>query len=98
MSTFVWPSEDGWPYPDTAAEWADPETASDDDDLMSVRFDTRLLDDLDPLERQVLSARYGLDGRTVRTVGELHDDLGVSTADVESLLASGLTKLRTRLT
>ncbi|HET7651531.1 MAG TPA: sigma factor-like helix-turn-helix DNA-binding protein [Acidimicrobiales bacterium] len=97
MSTFVWPSEDGWPYPDTAAEWVDPETAADDDDLLSVRFDARLLDGLDPLERQVLSARYGLDGHTVRTVGELHDDLGMSTGDVETLLASGLTKLRTRL-
>jgi DNA-directed RNA polymerase sigma subunit (sigma70/sigma32) len=97
MSTFVWPSEDGWPYPDTAAEWADPETASDDDDLLSVRFDRRLLDDLDPLERHVLAARFGLDGRVARSLGELHDDLGMSAADVELLLASGLTKLRTRL-
>lgn len=98
MSTFVWPSEDGWPYPDTAREWIDPDTAGDDDDLLSVRVDTRLLDALDPLERRVLAARFGLEGRDVRSVDELHDDLGLTTADVETLLASGLTKLRDRLT
>ena len=97
MSTFVWPSEDGWPYPDTAAEWADPETASDDDDLLSVRFDTHLLEALDPLERHVLASRFGLDGRTAQTLGELHDDLGMSTDDVETVLSAGLTKLRARL-
>ena len=98
MSTFVWPSEDGWPYPDTAREWADPETAGDDDDLLSVRVDARLLDGLDPLERRVLAARFGLEGRATQSVDELHDDLGLPTADVETLLASGLTKLRARLT
>lgn len=98
MSTFVWPSEDGWPYPDPAgAEWVDPATAADDDDLLCARFDTHLLDELEPLERQVLSARFGLDGHTIRTVAQLHDDLGVSTADVESILTSGLSKLRLRL-
>ncbi len=97
MSTFLWPSEDGWPYPDTAAEWADPATAGDDDDLLSVRVDTRLLDALDPLERHVLASRFGLDGRVAQSVDELHDDLGMPAADIESLLTSGLSKLRARL-
>ena len=97
MSTFVWTSEDGWPYPDTAAEWADPEPATDDD-LLSVRFDAHLLEALDPLERHVLASRFGLDGRTAQSLAELHDDLGMSAEDVEMLLTSGLTKLRARLT
>lgn len=97
MSTFVWPSEDGWPYPDAAREWADPATAADDDDLLSIRVDAHLLDGLEPLERQVLASCFGLDGRAVRSLEELHDDLGMPTADVETLLASGLTKLRSRL-
>jgi DNA-directed RNA polymerase sigma subunit (sigma70/sigma32) len=97
MSTFVWPSEDGWPYPDSGADWVEPESPADDDDLLSVRFDTHLLDDLDPLERHVLAARFGLDGRVAQSVGELHDDLGMSADDVQTLLSSGLSKLRLRL-
>jgi RNA polymerase primary sigma factor len=99
MSSFVWPSEDGWPYPDTEAvgrvEVEDPY----DDDAMALRVaNTRLLSRLDPLERQVLAARFGLDGAPVRSMKELGADLGLPRADVRQALGSGLTKLRAQLT
>ena len=100
MSSFVWPSEDGWPYPDVEAvgrvEVEDPY----DDDAMALRAVTnaRLLAGLDPLERQVVSARFGLGGTPVRSMKELGADLGLPRADVRQALGSGLTKLRAQLT
>lgn len=95
--TFVWPSEDGWPYPDTGWEDADV-TTEPDDDLLSIQVGgTHLLDDLDPLERHVIIARFGLNGSATRTLAELHYELGLSTDELTGVMGSGLTKLRARL-
>ena len=83
MSSYLWPNDDGWPYPDSVDEWADQ--AGDIDD------------DLDPLERTVITSRFGLDGAVPRTMKELHNDLGVTRADLRQALGSGLAKLRTHL-
>ncbi|MDQ3680963.1 MAG: hypothetical protein M3378_10580 [Actinomycetota bacterium] len=97
MATFVWPAEDGWPYPDDIAEANDP-TADVDDDLLSLSADsTHLLDGLDDTERRVVMAHYGLDGRSPRTMKQLRNELGLPRAEVRQVLASGLEKLRTRL-
>ena len=56
-----------------------------------------LFDDLDPLERMVITSRFGLDGAVPRTMKELHNDLGVPRADLRDALGSGLAKLRTQL-
>lgn len=97
MSTFLWPSEDGWPYPDTAAEQVDVDAGVDDDALLLKTSPTHLFDMLDPLERQVVTSHYGLDGKPPRSMKELHTDLGMSRAEVREALAGGLAKLRLHL-
>jgi DNA-directed RNA polymerase sigma subunit (sigma70/sigma32) len=96
MSSF-WPSEDGWPYPDVEREEID-RGADLDEDLMSLRAGPpHLFDDLDPLERQVIAARFGLGGAPMRTMKELHAETGLPRADLRSALGSGLGKLRSHL-
>ncbi len=92
----LWAAEDGWPYPDALGDFVDL-AGEADDDLLSVTVDTHLLDSLDPLEREVVSAQFGLRGHELRTVAQLHDDLGLSDAAIASALGSGLEKLRIHL-
>lgn len=96
MSTFVWPAEDGWPYPDALGDLVDIE-GGPDDDLLSITADSHLLDSLDPLERAVVVGRFGLNGHEVRTMKQLHAELGVPRSDIKVALGSGLAKLRARL-
>jgi DNA-directed RNA polymerase sigma subunit (sigma70/sigma32) len=97
MSTFLWPSDGGWPYPDTGPEVTDP-AAVIDDDMVSLLADSgHLLDGLDDLERQVITSHYGLDGQPARTMKQLHNDLGLSRAELRDVLGSGLEKLRSSL-
>ena|SRR2546423_9167096 len=96
MSSF-WPTEDGWPYPDTSRETIDLGSEADDD-LLNLRCPPpHLFDDLDPLERRVISARFGLAGEPVLTMKELHRDTGLPREDLRQALGSGLAKLRTHL-
>jgi DNA-directed RNA polymerase sigma subunit (sigma70/sigma32) len=92
----LWAVEDGWPYPDSLGDFVDV-AGEADDDLLSVTADAHLLDTLDPLEREVVSAQFGLRGHEVRTVEQLHDDLGIDDVDLQSALGSGLEKLRIHL-
>lgn len=97
MPTFIWPAEDGWPYPDGETEVIDLD-ADVDDDLLSVTApSSHLFDDLEPLERRVITGLYGLGGVPARSFQQLHDELGVPDADLRSALGSGLGKLRTNL-
>ena len=97
MPTFLWPAEDGWPYPDSEPEVRDL-SADPDDDLLSLRLpSTHLLDRLDERERQVITLHYGLAGQPPRTMKELHADLGMSRAELRDVLGSGLSKLRSHL-
>lgn len=96
MSTFVWPAEDGWPYPDSGPEIVDLDAESDDD-LMSLQIPTHLFDDLEPLERAVIHGRFGLGGTPVRTMQELHAELGVPRPELRAALGTGLEKLRAHL-
>lgn len=96
--SYLWPNDDGWPYPDTGADLADPEADVDDDALLLKAAPPHLFDELDPLERQVLMAHYGLDGSPPRSMKQLHTDLALTRAEVRQALAGGLAKLRTHLT
>ena len=96
MSSSVWPSEDGWPYPDTERETIDL-SSEVDDDALSVRLTPTLLNSLDPLERVLIASRYGLGGTPIRSMKELHSDLGLPRDELRSALGSGLAKLRTQL-
>jgi DNA-directed RNA polymerase sigma subunit (sigma70/sigma32) len=97
MRSFLWPSEDGWPYPDDDGELVDP-AAGIDEDLVSVRIlSDRALDDLEPLERLLIGARFGVGGQEIRSMKQLHADTGLSRSDLRASLGSGLTKLRAQL-
>ena len=96
MSSSVWPSEDGWPYPDTEGETIDL-SSEVDDDALSVRLTPTLLNSLDPLERVLIASRYGLGGTPIRSMKQLHSDLGLPRDELRNALGSGLAKLRTQL-
>ena len=97
MQTFLWPAEGGWPYPDTGTEISDPAADADDDLLSIVAAEPHLFDGLDPVEREVVTSHYGLEGRSARTMRELHRDLDLSRAQLRDVLGSALAKLRTQL-
>lgn len=96
MRSFLWP-EDGWPYPDSKAELPDLDSNIDEDAVLLRSMGTHLFEFLEPLERQVITAHYGLDGSPPRTMKELHHEMGLSRAELREALASGLAKLRTTL-
>ena len=95
MGTFLWPSEDGWPYPDAGPELTDP-SGDPDEDLLSLHARCpHLFDGLDDLEHRVVFRRYGLDGQPPRSMKELGTELGLSRTELREVLGSGLQKLRT---
>ncbi|HVM07410.1 MAG TPA: hypothetical protein VM345_03020 [Acidimicrobiales bacterium] len=96
MRTFLWPAEDGWPYPDGEGDLVDV-AGETDDDLLSITTDRHLFDDLDPLERRVISASFGLGGVDERSIAELHDELGIDDLDLVHARDTGLEKLRAHL-
>jgi DNA-directed RNA polymerase sigma subunit (sigma70/sigma32) len=97
MRSYVWPSEDGWPYPDGRAELPDLDSNIDEDAIVLRGAGSRLFDLLDPLERQVITSHYGLDGSPPRTMKDLHHDTGLPRTELREALAGGLAKLRISL-
>lgn len=105
MRTYLWPGDRGWPEqePDESEddgllEWVeDPNTELDEDALCLHAPPPHLWEDLDDVERLVVAHRFGLDGTGDHTLRQLHDDLGLTHAQVRDALASGLGKLRHRL-
>ena len=101
MATFVWPAEEGWPYPDDSTPddlGLSELEAGMDDDILSLRTgSTPLMEGLDDLERQVIEARYGLTGASPRSMKQLRNDLGLSRTELRQILGSGLEKLRSQL-
>jgi DNA-directed RNA polymerase sigma subunit (sigma70/sigma32) len=96
MSSY-WPTEDGWPYPDSLAEPEDLDFDLDEDRLAVRERSTHLFDGLEPLERAVVTGRFGLDGRPARSMKELHTELGLTRQVLGETLGSGLAKLRRQL-
>ncbi len=93
MRPYLW-SEEGWPYPDGKAELPDLDSNIDEDAMVLRGLGPRLFDWLDPVERQVITAHYGLDGTPPRTMKELHHEMGMSRTELRDVLAGGLAKLR----
>lgn len=89
--------EGGWPYADGKTEQVDLDAMVDDDILSLRTTNAHLFDTLEPLERRVVTAHYGLDGAPARSMKELHADLGLTRAEVREALAGGLAKLRLHL-
>lgn len=96
MSTY-WPTEDGWPYADTAPEEIDPRGEIDDDLLSLHAHPPHLLDDLDPLEREVVESRFGLSGHRLQSMHQLQCATGRCQQELQEALGSGLAKLRSHL-
>lgn len=97
VSTFVWPTDDGWPYPDSPDEAVDLDGEADDDLLNLTATSEHLLDHLSPLEREVVAARFGLAGQRERSMRELIAATGLPRAELRDALGSGLNKLRIQL-
>ena len=101
MTHYLWPGDPGWPTPESEAavpgDVSDPGGEIDLDAVCLHAAGPHLLDDLSPLERTVLGARFGLGGATVRSMKELHTDLGLTRHQVRDALESGLAKLRAHL-
>jgi DNA-directed RNA polymerase sigma subunit (sigma70/sigma32) len=102
MRSFPWPGDDGWPYRDSdgvVADGVEDLAAMADDDLLSLQaVSERAMATLEPLERQVIGARFGIDGTPLRSMKQLHADTGLPRAELRLALGSGLAKLRTHLT
>lgn len=96
MSSF-WQTEDGWPYADSIGETPDLD-AETDEDLLSLRLAAgHALDTLSPLEREVVTSSFGLEGHRICTMQQLGEQLGLATVDLRDALGSGLAKLRVSL-
>src|SRR3954453_7290877 len=87
-----WPSDEGWPYPDSDAdidlidEPADFDAVFDDDVVNLHAMAPHLFDGLEPVERAVLSARYGLDGGPPRSMRQIQHSLGLPRGDLRVAL------------
>lgn len=101
MTQYLWPGDPGWPAPESdttpLADISDPSGEVDLDAVCLHAARPHLLDGLSPLERTVLRARFGLDGAPVRSIKQLHVELGLSRHEVREALEIGLSKLRDRL-
>lgn len=101
MTHYLWPGDPGWPTPevesDAAADVFDPNGEIDFDALCLHAAEPHVFYGLSPLERTVLAARFGLGGAPVRTMKQLHADLGLTRHEVRDQLESALAKVRARL-
>ncbi len=103
----LFPSDDGWPYPDApaselgASRYVGFDRAGDDDvdlDLLELRVDPHAYADLTELEYFAVSWRYGVGNRcTPHSMKELASELGCDHAEARAVLGGALDKLRQRL-
>jgi hypothetical protein len=103
----LYPTDDGWPYPDApASELGAPryvgfDRSADDDvdlDLLELRVDPHAYADLTELEFFAVSWRYGVgDHCAPHSMKELATELGCNRAEARAVLGGALDKLRRRL-
>jgi len=93
----LFPTDDGWPYPD-ASPSADPADDGEVDlDDLELRADPHAYDSLSDLERSALFRRFGLHGEVGLTMKQLGPSLGCSHAEARRLVGTAIDKVRTRL-
>jgi hypothetical protein len=93
----LFPSDEGWPYPDGVGA----DMVADDDldlDALELRADPHAFDALTLPERAALFSHFGLLGHTAVPMKELGAKLGCSRSEARELLGSAIDKVRTRLT
>jgi hypothetical protein len=76
---------------------SDPDGEIDFDALCLHAAGSHTFDGLTPLERSVLCARFGLENTPVRSMKQLHNDLGLTRHQVRDILESALDKVRRHL-
>jgi hypothetical protein len=97
----LYPSDEGWPYPDDGAGFSEPvpEPATDDGidlDRLELIADPHAWDDLSELERHALEQRFGFGCRPA-SMKELAAGLGCTRAEAREIVGVAIDKLRTRL-
>lgn len=101
MTHYLWPGDPGWPMPeveaDAPADVFDPNGEIDFDAVCLHAAQDHVFDGLSATERTVLAARFGLAGSPVRTMKELHTELGLTRHQVRDELESALAKVRAHL-
>jgi hypothetical protein len=97
----LYPTDDGWPYPDAPMSELRFDQAADDDvdlDLLELRADPHAYADLTELEYFAVSWRYGVGDRDrPHSMKELAAELGCNHAEARDVLGGALDKLRRRL-
>jgi DNA-directed RNA polymerase sigma subunit (sigma70/sigma32) len=92
-----WRNDEGWPYVDGGGDVADP-GGEPDWDLLSLHASApHLFDCLDPLERTVLTARFGLGDGEPRSMKDLRRQTGLDNDRLRAAFGSGIAKLRDEL-
>jgi len=91
----LFPSDDGWPYPDVTP-WEPVADDPVDLDQLELRLDPHAFADLSEWERFAVTHRYGI-GCPECTMKELAVRLECSHAEARELLGGALDKLRQRL-
>lgn len=90
----LFPTDDGWPYPD-----ANPrELIADAPDLDALEMlGPHAYDCLSDDERTILFAHFGLGGFAPRSMKELARELSCTRADAREVLGGAIDKLRVQL-
>jgi len=94
----VFPTDDGWPYPDLPGGFDDP--AADDEvdlDALELRVDPHAFECLDPTEYELVARRFGFNGPAT-SMKDLAHERGWSHTQTRDVLGGAIDKLRTRLT
>ena len=90
----LFPTDDGWPYPDSPAR----ELAADAPDLDGLELlGPHAFDSLSVDEHTALRFRFGLHGGTPLSMKELAVVLGCSRAEAGVLVGRAIDKVRTQL-
>jgi hypothetical protein len=96
----LFPTDDGWPYPDVPpSEFGAYEPIADDEidlDALELRADPHAYADLSELEYFAVAWRFGLDGPP-HSMKDLARELGCNHAEARDVLGAAIDKLRWRL-
>jgi hypothetical protein len=97
----LYPTDDGWPYPDASSMAFALEPLADDDldlDLLELRVDPHAYADLTELEYFAVSWRYGGGNPgTPHSMKARASQLGCNPPEARAVLGGALDKLRRRL-
>jgi hypothetical protein len=96
----LFPTDEGWPYPDAADERAevDPADLGEPDlDALDLRVDRHAFEELDDRERLALFAHFGFDGGEVVSMKALATRMGCTRREARDLVGSAIDKVRRHL-